>query len=138
MASKQIALGTILKTDHDQNGSFNNMTLVRQITPPTRVREEIDGKDLGDTLDVPLLGIEQVSKTTFVQFWHPGDSEHEKIDTLFVSKDEFDVQIVTPHATPVTDEFTAQVVSLSPATLETGGTYQREVVLNRTTDITRT
>lgn len=138
MASKQIALGTILKTDHNTDATFESMTLVDQITPPARTREEIEGKALGDTLDVPLLGIEAPSRLEFTQYWHPGDSEHEKLDTLFGSKAEFDLQVVTPHSTPVTDEFSGQVVSLSPEQLTPSGAYKRQVVVLRTTAITRT
>jgi len=138
MADKQIALGTLLKTDITTPASFVTHTLVKEITPPPRVREEIDGKDLGDTFDVPLLGIEQISKVTFVQYWHPGDTEHEKLDTVFGSRATFAVQIVTPHTVPKTDTFSVKVVRLAPATLSTGGTYQREVELLRTTAITRT
>lgn len=138
MASKQIALGTILKTDHNTDATFESMTLVDQITPPARTREEIEGKSLGDTLDVPLLGIEAPSRLEFTQYWHPGDSEHEKLDTLFGSKAEFDLQVVTPHSTPVTDEFSGQVVSLSPEQLTPSGAYKRQVVVLRTTAITRT
>ena len=137
-ASKQIALGTLLKTDASTPASFVTMTLVREVTPPPQTREEIDGKDLGDTFDVPLLGIEEVSRCVFTQFWHPGDAEHEVIDTEFDATTEFAVQIVTPHATPVTDEFNVKVVGMTPAQLNTGGTYQREVTLLRTSAITRT
>src|SRR3990167_10399687 len=137
MASKQIALGTILKTDAALAATFVAHTLVKEITPPARVREEIDGKVLGDTFDVPLLGIEQVSKMTYMQYWHPGDTEHELIDTEFAARSEFAVQIVTPHTTPTNDQFSVKVVRLSPAALNTGGTYQREVEFVRTTAITR-
>lgn len=137
MADKQIALGTLLKTDITTPASFVTHTLVKEITPPPRVREEIDGKDLGDTFDVPLLGIEQVSKMTFKQYWHPGDTEHEKMDTVFGSKVAFDVQIVTPHTVPKTDKFTVKVIGLTPETLSTGGVYSRDVELLRTSSITR-
>tara|TARA_R100000808_G_C2120425_1_gene131843 strand:- start:351 stop:767 length:417 start_codon:yes stop_codon:yes gene_type:complete len=138
MAVKQIALGTVLKTDHDANAMFDNMTLVSAITPPARTREEIEGKDLGDTLDVPLLGIEAPSRPAFVQFWEPNDSEHEKIDTLFGSKATFGIQIVSPHSVAVTDEFDCKVLSLEPAELNASGVYQRTVTLLRVGDITRT
>jgi len=137
-ASRQLALGTVLSLDHDANASFDSMTLVTQITPPPRTREEVDGKTLGDTFDVPELGIEQSSKMEFMQFWHPGDTDHEKLDALFDSKNARPFRIVTPHSTPKTDEFSAKVVGLEPETLEQGKLYSRKVVLLRTTAITRT
>lgn len=135
--AKQIALGTLLKVDATQGGTFVTQPLVDGVTPPNRTRSEIEGKALGDTLDVPLLGIEAPSRISFTQFWHPGETEHEKLDTLFGSKDEFDVQIVTPHGTPKTDEFTAQVVEITPEQLTPTGAYKRSVTLLRTTAITR-
>ena len=138
MATRQIALGTVLSLDHDANAAFDSQTLVVQITPPPRVREEIDGKVLGDTFDVPELGIEQTSKMEFMQFWHPGDTEHEKLDTLFDSKNARPFRIVTPHSTPKTQEFSAKVVGLEPETLEQGSLYKRKVTLLRTTAITLT
>lgn len=138
MATKQIALGSILKTDHTLAATFANHTLVDSITPPPREREEIEGKDLGDTLDVPLLGIEAPSRMEYTQFWHPGDTEHELIDTEFDNNAEGAYQIVTPHATPVTDEFTGKVVRIAPEALTPSGAYKRAVTILRTSDITRT
>lgn len=137
-ASKQLALGTVLSIDHDGNASYDSMTLVTEVTPPPRKREEVDGKTLGDTFDVPILGIEQKSQMEFMQFWHPGDTEHEKLDTLFGSKASFSARIVTPHSTPKTDEFTCQVLELTPGTLTQGKLYSRKVTLLRTGAITRT
>lgn len=136
--TKQIALGTIFKLDATQGGTFVAVPLMQNLTPPVRTRAEIESNALGDTLEVPQLGMESKSQMTFAHFWHPGQTEHEKWDTLFDSKDEADVQIVTPHGTPVTDEFTVQVVALTPQTLETNGMFRREITLNRTSDITRT
>jgi hypothetical protein len=136
MATKQIALGSLLKVD--DGAGFDNQTLVEQITPPPRSRERIDAKILDDTLDVPLLGIEAVSDLEYVQHWEPNDVEHEKLDTYFDSKADLDVQIVTPHTVPVTDEFTCKVTDIGPEVLQPSGAYKRSVTLVRTTDITRT
>lgn len=135
--AKQVALGTLLKLDHDDNATFNNVTLVTGITPPARMRAEIDGKTLGDSLETSLLGIELKSELEFTQHWHPLDTEHEKLDTLFESGDEVPIQIVTPHATPVTDEFTIQVIKLEPEQLTVDGAYKRKVTCQRTSAITR-
>lgn len=137
MASKQVALGTFFKIDDDTLG-FDNQTLVQEITPPPRMRAQIDADELQDTLSVPELGIEEKSEVQYMQIWHPGDTEHEKLDTLFGSMAAFDVQIVTPHATPVTDEFSAKCVGLEPEALGVDGLYRRRVTLVRTTAITRT
>lgn len=138
MASKQVAHGTVFKTDVTSGGTFSPMTLVREVTPPGRAREEVDGRTLDDDFDVPLMGIEMASEFSVVQFWHPTDTEHLKLDTAFGAKTVFPVNIVTPHATAITISFSCQVKKLEPAALQPNGTYQRTVTFQRTTDITTT
>jgi hypothetical protein len=137
-AKKQIGLGTIFKTDIALAATYVAQHLVREVTPPGRAREQVDGVDLSDVLDVALLGIESRSQFTVTQFWHPGDTNHQQIDTAFGSRVEFGAQIVTSHATPKTLAFTAQVVAIAPQTLSANGTYQREVTFQRTSAITVT
>lgn len=132
--TKQIALGTLVKLSI--SGSFVTQPLVTAATPPPRAREKVEGKALADTFDVPLLGIEEQSVFEFTQFWHPGETEHEKIDTLFGNKNEASWQIVTPHGTPKTMEFTGKVVGVGGEELTQGGTYKRKVQVQRTGEIT--
>ncbi len=131
-AVKQIAHGTIL------NVGSTAQQLVIGITPPPRIRQEIDGTALADTLEVPLLGIEQKSEIVVKQFWDPGDLNHHALDEAFDAKTQLTLQIVTPHAVPVTDEFTAKVTKLEPEELTVGGAFKRKVTLVRTGAITRT
>jgi len=132
MAVKQIAHGTVL------NVGGSALSLIVGITPPPRIRQEIDGTTLTDTLEVPLLGIEQKSEIVANQFWDPGDSSHHAIDTAFDGKTELTLQIVTPHTVPVTDEFTAKVTKLEPEELTPAGAFKRKITLVRTGAITRT
>ncbi len=132
-ATKQVAHGTVFNV-----GAGSELTLVVSVQPPGRVRQEIDGMTLNDDFEVPILGIEQKSEIAATQFWDPGDSNHHAIDTAFDAKTTLTLQIVTPHATPVTDEFTAQVSKIEPEELNPGGTYRRRVTFIRTSDITRT
>lgn len=138
MASKNVAHGTTLKTDVTLADSFVAISLVRSIEPPKRTREEIDGRTLDDDFEVPLIGIEVADEMSVEQFWEPGDTEHEKFDTAFGAKSAFSVQIVTPHSTPVTDEFAVILKKLEPASLQPNGTFQRTLTFQRTSDITRT
>jgi hypothetical protein len=137
-ALKNVAHGTLCKADIDDNNSFTTLELTREVTPPPREREEVDSRTLSTCFDVPLLGIEQKSEFTLSQFWHPGESGHEALDTAFEAKTIFSFQIVTPHAYPVTLEFTVQVKKLDPAALQPNGTYQRTITFLRTSDITVT
>jgi hypothetical protein len=133
-AVKHAAHGTVLNIATTPTA----LTLVISVTPPGRVRQEIDGVALADDFEVPILGIEQKSEVQASQFWHPGDDNHELLDTAFNDKSVLTCQIVTPHAEPVTLEFTAQVSKLEPEELSPGGTFKRKVTFMRTSDITPT
>lgn len=135
-AEKHIAAGTIIKIDYGTG--FATIDQVRSYQGPGRGRAEIDALTLDDTLEVPLSGIEEKSEASFKQAWHPGDFGHENIDTAFGAKTEIDVQRITPHDTPVTDEFTGEVIRLTETELNPQGIYEREVTLRRKSAITRT
>lgn len=136
MPSKQIATGTVVKINYGSGLVTEN--LVQSVTSPPRTREQIEADSIGDTFSVPELGIEEKSEYPMVQFWHPGDTEHEKLDTAFGGKTELTMQIVTPHSTAVTEEFTAKVTALEPEELSKGNVYKRNVTFVRTGAITRT
>lgn len=130
--AKQIALGTTILQ------GTTTITMVGQIDPPPRKRQLVDGVDLTDTFDVPLLGIEERSEFSLTQYWHPGETEDEALDTLFCSKAEVTVKIVTPHATPKNLSVPAKVIGLGPESLQPNGTYKRKVDWLRTGTITVT
>jgi hypothetical protein len=134
MAKKHVAHGTVLNI----GSSPSPLQLVVSVTPPGRVRQEIDGLCLADDFEVPLLGIEQKSEVPATQFWDPGDANHEQLDDAFVAKTELTLQIVGGHADPCTDEFTAQVSKLEPEELTPQNAWRRKVTFIRTSDITRT
>jgi hypothetical protein len=136
--TRQVGLGTLFKLDSTQGGTFVTHPLTDSVTPPPRNRARIDSLVLGDTLNVPLLGVEETSEFPVTYHWHPGETEHEKLDTLFGSKAEFDVQVVYPFATPVTDEFSVRCVELTPEAITPTGTIKRTATLLRTSAITRT
>jgi hypothetical protein len=138
MANKLLGLGTVLKVDENDDATgHTTVTLVMNITPPARERELIDGTSLSDTLATYEAGIEQHSEFTFTQFWEPGDSQHESIDTLFGSKTAVEWQIVYTNGTPETDEFEGFVSRLGPQTIEVNNLVMREVTVQRKTAIAR-
>lgn len=132
-AVRQVAHGTVLNTANN-----TPLQLVISITPPGRSRQEIDALALADTFHVPLLGIEEKSELSALQFWHPGDSNHEALDTAFEDKSNLTLQIVSDHDEPVTQEFTAMVSKLEPEELAPGGMWKRKVTFLRTGAITVT
>jgi len=138
MADRQVSLGQVVKLDHDDDASFDAVGLITSVSPPPRTRQRVNAMVLGDSLETDKAAAEAISDFTFTQLWHPGDTEHEKIDTLFDSKAEREWQLVTPHSTPVTDEFTGVVMSMDPSPREVGNLIARDVTVHRVTAITRT
>jgi hypothetical protein len=139
MATKYIGLGTVFKVDENDDGnSHTTITLVVTGTPPGRTRELVDGTSLSDTLSTYEAGIEQHSQMVFTQFWEPGDTQHESLDTLFGSKAVVEWQIVYTTGTPKTDEFEGFVSGLEPQAIVHNGIYQRQVTIQRKSATTRT
>ena len=139
MASKQVALGTILKVDEDDSGSvFTTITLAIDATPPARKRARIPTAGLSDTLETNSAGIELSSEFVYNQYWHPTDTQHAAMDTLFASKASVIWNLVTPHGTPITDSWEGWVSDLEPALLTVDGMFMRKCTIQRDTAITRT
>jgi hypothetical protein len=131
LATKQIALGAILKLDTVAQGCLQS------IQPPSRTYQRVDQTCLDDTLVTSLQGIEDSDDISFSQIWHPTDSNHELVETAFAAKATVAVDVVYPFATPVTDSFSALVTDIAPQTLEVNGIISRQVTLHRTTAVTR-
>lgn len=138
MADRQVSLGSVVKLDHDDNATFDAVGLITNVSPPPRTRQRVNAMVLGDDLETDKMAAEAISDMTITQLWHPGDTEHEKIDTLFDSKDEVSWQIITPHSTPVVDEFVGVVASLDPSPREAGNMIARDFTVHRVSAITRT
>jgi len=136
--AKQVAQGTLFKVDVADDSSFTTVPLVQEIEPPNRELEAIDAVVITEDFQVPEMGMEMPSEVAVSMLWHPGESLHEELDTAFDAKTEFPAQIVSPHGTPVTDEFNVQVKSMVPGPLTPSGMWTRRVVFQRTGDITRT
>lgn len=128
---KLLGLGTVTKVDGAK------ITLVTNITPPARSRTLIDQTALDEELATNALGIEEHSEFTFNQFWIPGDSQHQSMDTLFNSKALAEFKIEYTNAPAVVDTFSGKVSRLAPQAIERGGMLMREVTIQRYTNIAR-
>lgn len=131
MANKLLGLGTVLVVN------AQTVTLAIDATPPPRKRVLIDGSTLSDTLATNEAGMEDISDYEFNQFWEPGDSMHETLDTLFGSKASVTVTIQYTDTGTTTDSFSACVAALEPATIQKDNLYMRKVTLHRLGSITR-
>lgn len=131
-AHKNVAHGTVF------NISSSPLQLVVSITPPARTRQEIEATLLGDTLEVPVLGIEQKSEMVANVCYDKRASNHVALVTAFDAKTELTVQIVTAHTEPVTDEFTAQITKIEEDEMAPGSVYKAKITFVRTGAITST
>lgn len=139
MATKQLGLGTLVKVDEDDSGSvFTTCTILMETTPPKRERELVDATALDDTLQTYSPGNEKHSEFSFTQYWHPTDTQHASIDTLFGAKTLVLWNIVYPFSSPVTDSFEGFVSALEPASIKHNEHISRKVTIQRTGAITRT
>lgn len=140
MASKQIALGTVVAVDTAGGTTYVTVTLVIDATPPMRKRVRIDQTALSDTLATFAGGIEDHSEFVFNQYWQPGDTQHESIDTSFGtgSATPCHWKLTYPFGTPKNQDFLGWVSDLEPATLQTNGMFMRKVTVQRTGAITLT
>lgn len=130
--AKQIAHGTSVLNN------TTTLTLVGSVDPPGRKWAMIDGRDMSDDFDVPLIGIEERSEFSLEQYWHPGEAEDDAFDTAAAAKTALTIKIVTPHSTPKTLSIPCKVVGLSPQSLTPDGLYKRKIDFVRTGDITVT
>lgn len=137
MTTKHVGLGSAVYVDHDDDATFTLVGQSSQITPPGRTREDVDATVLADTLEVPEPGIEAKSEFEFTQVWHPGDTNHEILDTLFASEAKVDWRVVYPTSVGKRDTFEGYVKQLGPEQIDTKSAIKRKVVVQRTGAITR-
>lgn len=138
MATHVLGLGTVVSVDEDDSGAtFTAVTLVIDATPPGRERQEVDKTVLTDTLETANAGIELASHFTFTQYWHPKDTVHASLDTLFGSKTQVIFTIAYANSAD-TDSFEGIVVKLEPEQIVKDKHIGRKVTVRRNTAITRT
>ena len=141
--TKIVGLKAILDCDVAGGTSYTTATLVSEMTPPPRSHSEVQALALGETLDVPEIGIEEASEFLFTHWWEAGDTEHERFDTIFDSQADAQWRITYPHlgveATdqPYADTFKGKVRRLAPAAINPTSVISRQVMVRRTGAIAR-
>ena len=138
MATKKAGHGAKVYVDHDEDLTYTKIDNVVKITPPTPTRDEVDMTVLESTVmepdpaDPPDMG-----EFSFDFNWHPTDTNHELLDTLFNSGAKVPWRVEFPFATPVTDTFTGWVKNLTPGDLESKTAIRRTCTVRVTSAITR-
>ena len=137
--TKTIGKGTLVKLDPVNGGvTFVAVGCIRETTPPGRERNTAEGTCITDDLEIELPGNEAVSEFTFMQFWAPGETNDEIIDTLFGSKVSGEWQVTYPLATPVVDVFSGFVKEIGPEQIVSNEVLSRSVTVSRDSAIVRT
>lgn len=129
--TKRIALGSVVSTETSSE-TFTPIGLTREITPPPRIRQGVDGVVLGDELETDLPGIEERSEFTFTHLWDPNHANHNIVDTLFASKEVQAWRITYPGATPPIATFPGRVMAITPQSMDPSSAIAREVTIQRT------
>ena len=137
MASKRVGLGATVSVDPAGGTTYTVCTLPTEITPPPRTRVLVDQQVLADVLATNAAGIEDHSEFNFMKFWHPGDTQHETLDTLFGNSNEARWKITYPFSTPVLDSFLGWVSGLEPEAIVSDQIIGRRVTIQRTGATTR-
>jgi len=151
MAAKSVALGTLVRIDFDGGTTYATIGRIKGAQPPNQTGTEADGKELDDTLDVPIPGIESPSEFTFTQYWYPGETAGAKVDTAFNARRDdagsgggvLGVQLAYPHdgiasaATMPTETFDVRILAISKASFDDpNSVFTRDVNCRRITAIT--
>lgn len=127
-----LGLGTILKVDDDDSGSvYTTVVKLFEITPPSRVRERVDGTALEDTLVVEAAGIELAGDVTFTIYGDYGGTQDTLLNTLFANKTQCLWQIL--YADAGTETFEAICMAIEPQQSERAGFWKKKVTLARQT-----
>lgn len=137
MADRILGLGTLVKVDHDADASYTTVGLIKETTPPPRMREAVDATVLEDTLEALEPGLESAGEFTFMQVWDPTDTNHTMIDTLFANKTKVNWRVEFAAASPaITGTFAGWVKGLGPEKTDTKSVVSRTVTVQRTGAIT--
>mgnify|MGYP000368455982 CR=1 FL=1 len=151
MGATSVALGTLVRIDFDGSTNYVTVGRIKGVQSPSQTGTEADGKELNDTYDVPIPGIEAPSDFTFTQYWHPGEVAGAKVETAFNARRDpagsgggvLGVQLAYPHDgidsddTMPTELFDARILTITKASLdEPNSVFTRDITCRRITPIT--
>lgn len=89
MATNKIAgLGTILEYDPADDGTWVSIGCFASLTAPPKRRTSTDAPCLEDTVNAPILGIEESSILAGNLYFLPGTTEHQDLLTMLDTQPE--------------------------------------------------
>lgn len=128
-ATRTIALGTVVKWDPTGGTTWETIGKVDQITPVNGETEMVDASCIDDTREQMIPGIDKAGEFEFTALWRSGDDLYEDLDTSRRTGDEPNWQIVTSHATPVTETFRGFIKSISRPQVGKSDVFKATVVV---------
>lgn len=130
--ARTLGLGTLLAVDDDDSGStFTTVSLVTNMTPPSRRRVRVDGTALADTLATDEAGIEDKSDFVYTHFHEPNETNANLMDTLFGAKTQ--VKFVITYASTDIETFEGIVMAVEPQQVVGDQLLTRQVTIHRRT-----
>lgn len=104
-ATRTVSLGTVIKWDPTGGTTWETIGKTQSITPVDGATTMVDASCIDDTREQFIPGIDKAGKFKFTALWRSGDDLYEDLQASRVAKDEPNWQMVTSHATPVTETF---------------------------------
>lgn len=130
--------GTLVKVDDDDSGSgFTTIGFIRDVTPPPRETNTIDGTTLEDTIDVVNPGTFKAGEFVFNMIEIINSTNHQLIHTLHTNKTKVLWQVVYPQGTAVTDQFEGWVKKIANTVKGPNEYWMAEITIQQTSVITR-
>lgn len=139
--AKHIGHGTTINIDPASpiGTSYTLLAQVKSVTPPPPSREEVDTTTLDSTVEDSLPSDPRnMGEVQLHLVWHPGDTNHEILDTAMNSRTNAAWKLTYPTSVAFKDVFSGYVKSLTPTALEGKNHIGRDVVIKLTSAITRT
>lgn len=129
--ARVLGLGTLNAVDDNDSGTiYTTLSLMVDITPPTRKRVRVDNVALEDTLATDSAGIEDKSDYEFTHYYDPGAVNDTLMVTLFGTKNPILFQVT--YADAGTETFEGIVMELIPQPIKHNENLMRKVVVHRT------
>ena len=134
MGKKATGCGTILSLDESGGTTYTPVSNIANVTPPSPgERTQVSAPELDTCIDDPELGMKGPRTFAFTQYWEPGDTDHERLDTMYDANTMGGWQIEYPHGpygvSQPKQTFNGKVQSIGNTQTGPNDTFQRDVVI---------
>lgn len=138
MAKKTTGCGTILSLDESGGTTYTAVSNIANVTPATQSRVIVESPELDTCENNGDAGREEVKTMSFMQYWEPGDTDHERVDTMYANNTDGGWKIEYGHDYAVSQPaqtFNGKVQEMAPAQVVSEEVVQRSVTIVLTSSI---